>query len=159
MIQKNPSGKLFSSAAEDVRHAQEPHHCDQSRSPAYRLAYDDLDFVLRDELRPARMLLELTKPELGLQGHGIEHTVVMFGSAHTIAPEVAQGLCNQLEQQLSPSPSDVVLRADFDRAQTQLRYARYYEQAREFGRIVAPNCQLHGQCVYVDVTGGGPGIM
>ena len=37
--------------------------------------------------------------------------------------------------------------------------SHYYDAAREFARIVSTSCQLNGQCDYVMVTGGGPGIM
>ena len=37
--------------------------------------------------------------------------------------------------------------------------SRYYDVAREFGRLVSSTCQIDGQCDYVIVTGGGPGIM
>jgi uncharacterized protein (TIGR00730 family) len=53
----------------------------QMQSPAYRLAYHDFDFMIRDELRPVRLQLELLKPELALAEFGIEGTVVIFGSA------------------------------------------------------------------------------
>ena len=55
MTEKKQSGKLFSSAAEALKQAQKPHTSEQSRSPAYRLAYDDLDLLLRHELRPVRL--------------------------------------------------------------------------------------------------------
>ena len=48
---------------------------------AYRLAFTDTEFLLREELRPVRMQLELLKPELVQQAHGIENTIVVFGSA------------------------------------------------------------------------------
>jgi len=35
----------------------------------------------------------------------------------------------------------------------------YYEEAREFARIVSSTCQLKERREYVIVTGGGPGIM
>ncbi|MFQ5767794.1 MAG: TIGR00730 family Rossman fold protein, partial [Acidobacteriota bacterium] len=39
------------------------------------------------------------------------------------------------------------------------RNSHYYEEAREFGRIVSSVCQIDGQCEFVIVTGGGPGVM
>lgn len=159
MRKTNPSGKLLSSAAEDVRHAKDSQQSEQSRSPAYRLAYDDLDFVLRDEMRPVRMLLELSKAELGLQDHGIEHTVVIFGSARTMAPETAKEACTHLEQQLAQSPTDAALQASLKRAQTQLDYAHYYEQARELARLIGDESTRKSTLPLYVMTGGGPGIM
>ncbi|MDG2090583.1 MAG: TIGR00730 family Rossman fold protein [Gammaproteobacteria bacterium] len=80
-------GHLFHDAAEDRFHAQHkgkpPQAEAQINSSAYRLAFDDLDYLLADEQRPLRLLLELDKPETELKKHGIEHTVVIFGSART----------------------------------------------------------------------------
>lgn len=93
MTEKTPVGKrrrpghLFPSAAEDRKTASSTKGAKQSieqiNSSAYRLAYDDMDFLLSDEMRPVRLLLELSKPELALKERGIEHTVVIFGSART----------------------------------------------------------------------------
>ena len=51
---------------------------------AYRLAFTDVDFLLREELRPVRMQLELLKPEMVQQEHGIQSTIVIFGSARIL---------------------------------------------------------------------------
>ncbi len=78
------SGHLFPDAAEDLQRArssQAPGSELQVNSPAYRLAYDDEDFLLEAEQRPVRLLLELSKPESRLKQHGIEETIVFFGSA------------------------------------------------------------------------------
>ena len=50
----------------------------QTLSPSYRPAYKDKDFLLRDELRPARLQMELIRPELLQQETGIESTIVVF---------------------------------------------------------------------------------
>ena len=47
------------------------------------LAYQDIDFLKRDELRGARLELEFTKADLGMRDHGIVSTIVVFGSART----------------------------------------------------------------------------
>ena len=83
---KSP-GHLFCDAKSDRQHAAYGDNAhsslEQISSPSYQLAYDDLDFLSLDELRGVRLQLELSKPELVLKKHGIEHTVVMFGSART----------------------------------------------------------------------------
>jgi hypothetical protein len=48
---------------------------------ADRLAFADPEFMLRRETRGIRFQLELLKPDLGQQAHGIENTIVVFGSA------------------------------------------------------------------------------
>ena len=50
------------------------------QSPSYRLAEQDADLLGRDEARGLRLQLEYLKPELLLEAHGIDHTIVVFGS-------------------------------------------------------------------------------
>ena len=88
-IRKGDSMKIeeaFPSAREDAQSAERCVPCKQTLSPSYRLAYRDDDFLLRDELRPVRLQLELLKPELILQEHKIENTVIVFGSARIPEP-------------------------------------------------------------------------
>ncbi len=54
-----------------------------SELPSHRMAFEDIDFLRRDELRPVRLQLELLKPELLQQEQGIVSTIVVFGSART----------------------------------------------------------------------------
>jgi len=54
-----------------------------SELPSHRLAFEDVEFLHRDELRPVRLQLELLKPELLQQEQGIVSTIVVFGSART----------------------------------------------------------------------------
>jgi hypothetical protein len=64
--------RIFPSAHEDARHALQKAEAPHGQAPSYRLAFQGLDFLLRDELRPVRLQLELLKPELALQEKGIE---------------------------------------------------------------------------------------
>ena len=50
-------------------------------SPNYLRAYEDIGLLHRVELRPVRLQLELLKPEMLLQEHKVESTVVLFGGA------------------------------------------------------------------------------
>ncbi|MEM8949564.1 MAG: lysine decarboxylase, partial [Pseudomonadota bacterium] len=59
----------------------------QTQSPAYRLAFADMDFMVRREMRPVRFQLELQKPEILLAEHDIRSTVVVFGSARMPTPD------------------------------------------------------------------------
>jgi len=121
----------FPTARDDEAAARRAKDTAQTRASSYRLAFADPDFLLRDELRPLRLQLELLKPELAFQEERIESTIVVFGSARTAAPEDSAG-----------SPEKIAL----------------YEEARRFARMMserkAPD-GLHN----VIVTGGGPGIM
>ena len=54
----------------------------QTRSSAFRLAFDDPEFLCRDDLRPVRLQLEILKPEMILDEQGIKSTIVLFGGAN-----------------------------------------------------------------------------
>ena len=117
---------------------------------AYRLAFTDTDFLLREELRPVRMQLELLKPELVQQELGITSTIVIFGSARIKPPEVAQQLLEEAR-----AGDD---RQALKRAETALAMSHFYEEARRFAAIVTERSKALETPIYV-VTGGGPGIM
>ncbi|OGW65199.1 MAG: Rossman fold protein, TIGR00730 family [Nitrospirae bacterium RIFCSPLOWO2_02_FULL_62_14] len=129
------------------------------RSPAYRRADQDIEFLNRDELRPVRLQLELLKPELIQQEEGIRSTVVVFGSARLTEPVEAQARLNRAEAALTKKPKDRALQRAVEVARRQLALAPFYDEAREFGRLVSSTCQIDGHCEFVVVTGGGPGIM
>ena len=59
----------------------------QKASPSYRLAVEDPDFLLHDEMRAMRFAMEYEKAELALRQWGVRSTVVVFGSARI--PEAA----------------------------------------------------------------------
>ncbi|MBT9597927.1 MAG: LOG family protein [Vitreoscilla sp.] len=117
---------------------------------SYRLAFTDNDFLLRSELRPVRMQLELLKPELVQQHHRIESTVVIFGSARIPSREVA---LQRLEAARATADE-----AAIKRAETQVSMSRYYEEARRFAALVTERSRSLAAPIYVS-TGGGPGIM
>jgi uncharacterized protein (TIGR00730 family) len=119
---------------------------------AYRLAFADPEFLLRRETRGIRFQLEMLKPDLDQQEQGIENTIVVFGSARFSAPEDAKRLMEQAR--LSGDAEAITL------AERHLRNAHYYEQARQFGRIVATHSAAlpENERLYI-CTGGGPGIM
>lgn len=141
--------RLANAWAELQQHANEGTPLE---SDAYRLAFADPEFLLRRETRGLRIQLEMLKPELEMQAQGIESTIVVFGSARFAAPEDALKL--QQEAMASGDANAIVLAAQ------KMRNAQYYDQARQFARLVAgygarkpPKDRL-----YI-CTGGGPGIM
>ncbi|MDP3139024.1 MAG: TIGR00730 family Rossman fold protein [Burkholderiaceae bacterium] len=119
---------------------------------ASRLAFADPEFMLRRETRGIRFQLELLKPDLDQQALGIENTVVVFGSARFRSEEESQ--VNLLAAQATGDATALA------RARTLLRNARYYEQARAFGRLVTEHSAGKAPADMLFVcTGGGPGIM
>ena len=129
------------------------------RAAAYRRADQDPDFLNREELRPVRLQLELLKPELIQQQEEIRSTIVVFGSARVPEPAAAQAELAKAKASLRAKPSDPSRRRALAIAKEHAALATYYDEAREFGRLVSSTCQVDGQCEYVIVTGGGPGIM
>ncbi len=127
----------FPDAQEDVVHAHETPDTPQTRAAAYRLAFNDAEFLCRDELRPVRLQLELLKPEILMTEAGIESTIVLFGGARI------------------PPPAN----KHAARTETLADLSRYYDEARRFARIMTERCVASGRRDGVIVTGGGPGVM
>ncbi|MDF0652672.1 MAG: TIGR00730 family Rossman fold protein [Nitrospira sp.] len=129
------------------------------RSSSYIPADKDTEFLQRDELRSVRIGLELLKPELIQKEEHIKSTIVVFGSARLHEPAVAKQALLMAEEEAAQAPNDRFRQQQVGIAKRRLELAKYYDVAREFGRLVSSICQIGGHCHYVIVTGGGPGIM
>jgi len=129
------------------------------QSPSYRVAYKDVDFLASDKLRPTRMELELMKPELAFQEHKIRSTIVIFGGTRIVEPAKAQEQLERARALLADTPDDLRRQRAVARSERIVAKCRYYEIARQFARLVSASCQIEGNCDYVVITGGGPGIM
>jgi uncharacterized protein (TIGR00730 family) len=107
---------------------------------------EDIEFLLRDEMRAIRFALEYAKAELLLRDWHVRSTIIVFGGARCLSPELAA---------LLPASQRT------DRTARQLGW---YEAARTFGRIAserggALTVQGDGWRDNVIATGGGPGLM
>jgi len=132
----------FSSAEDDRKSWEKVPVTPQTSSPAYRLAFDDPDFLLREELRPLRLQLELLKPSMILDERGVESTVVVFGGARI------------------PEPGKKPFRAATPQIAENLeKKSIYYDQARGFARLASEESMKHYGREFVIVSGGGPGVM
>lgn len=127
--------------------------------PNYLLAEEDTAFLKRPELRPVRLQLELLKPEMVLEEHGILSTLVVFGGTQIVEPAEAQRRLETARAALAADPTDPRRQRAVARAERIAAKAHYYEAARQFARLVSSCCQRQGRCDFVVVTGGGPGIM
>ena len=129
-----------------------PDNTGQKQSRSYILPVADLDFLLRDEMRGTRFLLEYSKAELLLRDWGIRSTIIVFGSARTPSPEQAASASAAAKTEEERRVADRLTRR-----------SAYYEAAREFGRIASqrggalnPRNRWRDNVI---ATGGGPGIM
>lgn len=122
----------------------------QTRHPAYRLAFRDTDFLLREDLRPVRFQLELLKAETMLEEAGVGSTLVIYGSARIPAPEAVEALCEKADV-------DARGRAVIDSLAAK---TKYYDEARKLAYL-ASSCAVveDGQRQFVVCSGGGPSIM
>jgi len=128
-------------------------------NPSYRRADQDPDLLKRDELRPTRLELEFLKPELIFQEFGIRGAIVVFGGTRIIEPAAAKLKVDRARKALAEHPRIPELEHRLDVAERLLAKSRYYDVARELGRIVGRAVSCQEDCRLVIVTGGGPGLM
>lgn len=136
MTDKTPRHPLRN-IQEDLELAAKTPDTPQTRAPAYRLSFEDKDFLSRDDLRSLRLQLEMLKPEKLMDEAGIRSTIVLFGGARI------------------PSEDNKASA----RTQTLADLSRYYTEAQEFARLMTLKSIESGGVEDVIVTGGGPGVM
>jgi len=128
-------------------------------SPSYRQADQDTAFLNTDDARGVRLQIDYLKAELLLEQHQVRHTIVVFGSTRIPEPMAAQRRAEALRQKEARNPDDADLRRRLSVAERLLANSRYYDVAREFGRLVGATAQDSGNERVLVMTGGGPGIM
>jgi len=158
-MSKKIKTELFPSALEDAQAAELCIPSPQTLSPSYRLAYRDHDFLLKDELRPVRLQLELLKPELILQEHQIGSTIVIFGGTRIPEPIVAHEQLAEMEAAARKDPTNESLARKVGIARRVADKSKYYEEARRLASLISQAGKALGKPHDVVVTGGGPGIM
>ena len=126
----------------DIAEAKVVPDTPQTRSPAYKLAFDDPEFLTRPETRPIRLQLELLKPEMMLEEAGIVSTTVLFGGARIAEPGKDPWAAKNEVQRENLKKS-----------------SKYYTEARKFAQLSSEASKKTGFTEYVVVTGGGPGVM
>ena len=158
MPEKKPP-KCFPSAGDSIKDAALCVVSSQTKSKSYRLAFDDPEFLLRDEMRAVRLQLEIMKPEIIQQELGINSTVVMFGGARIPDPETAAKRLQEEEMQANREPLNDMADLRVSCARSVFDKSHYYEEARELARLITEHCLKDDGCDLVVATGGGPGIM
>lgn len=141
-MKKTPRYSRLRPVDDDLERVEHLESTPQTESPAYRLAFDDDEFLRHDSMRPVRLQLELLKPEMILNEQGINSTVVLFGGARL------------------PEPGAEPWSAKTEQQRVKLKEnSKYYAQARRFAERVSQESLRHDGKEYVVVTGGGPGVM
>jgi uncharacterized protein (TIGR00730 family) len=141
--------RVFPSASEEAQVAAKTTAVPQTEHPAYRLAFQDSDFLLREDLRAVRFQLELLKPELLLNEAQIASTFVMYGSARIPSPEETEGVLAAAD---TPEKRQV--------AERLVAKSRYYDEARRLAQLASSiQPDEDGSRHFVVCSGGGPSIM
>lgn len=140
--------RVFPTARRDAAVAEQVTTSPQTEDSAYRLAFQDTDFLLREDLRPVRFQLELLKPEILLDEANIGSTFVFYGSARIPAPDDAQAL---VDAATTPVQRHI--------AERLAAKARYYEEARKLAQLASQCACDDDKRQFVVCSGGGPSIM
>ncbi len=128
-------------------------------SRTYREADQDIDFLQESETRGLRLELEYLKAETLLRAHNVGHTVVVFGGTRIQEPQAAARHLQESAAALSADPANAHLRQRHSIAERLYAKSKYYEIARELGRIVGRSGESPQGGRILVMTGGGPGIM
>ena len=128
-------------------------------SDTYKLAYEDIGLLNRNEIRGVRMLLEITKPDLILEENKILSTIIIFGGASIAEESITKEKIDDIKKLIKKNPSSVLLERNLNRLENLLSMSHYYQSAREFSKLASINNQSKSCNSHVIVTGGGPGIM
>ncbi len=149
MVEAVPPKRIFPTSEVDAKAARHVPSSPQTESGAYKLAFQDIDFLLREDLRPVRFQLELLKPELLMNEARIGSTFVFYGSARIPEPSLADALV--------AGATDDRQRAIAERLKAK---SHYYDVAQELARL-ASSCDRdeEGLRRFVVCSGGGPSIM
>ena len=144
-----PPDRVFSPARVEAEVARQTTPIPQTANPTYRLAFQDQDFLLREDLRAVRFQLELLKPELLLNEADIASTFVFYGSARIPEPSKAHAL-------VEAAGTDSQRRI----AERLRAKSKYYDEARNLARLASQvDRDDAGRKHFVVCSGGGPSIM
>jgi uncharacterized protein (TIGR00730 family) len=150
MTNSNITDRRFYKAKQEADFAEQQLSTPQTQSKSYRLAFQDTEFLLREDLRPVRFQLELLKTEMLLDEANIASMLVIYGSARIPEPQAADAK---------------LAAATDDRAKTiaeRLKEkSRFYDEARHLAQIAsqAGVTDEEGRRHFVVCSGGGPSIM
>ncbi|MCP3974293.1 MAG: TIGR00730 family Rossman fold protein [bacterium] len=128
-------------------------------SPTYLQSNRDAEFLERPAVRGVRLQIDYLKPEILLEEHGVEHTIVVFGSTRIVEPATAQRKVDELRAEIAETPGDSELERRLAVAERLLAKSGYYDLARQLGHLIGEAGKGPLDSRVVLVTGGGPGMM
>ena len=142
--------RRFYKAQQEADFAEQQLSTPQTQSKSYRLAFQDTDFLLREDLRPVRFQLELLKTEMLLDEANIGSMLVIYGSARIPEADGADALIAAATDERSK----VI-------AERMKEKARFYDESRHLAQLAgqANVTDEEGRRHFVVCSGGGPSIM
>ncbi|MDP4945181.1 MAG: 3-isopropylmalate dehydrogenase, partial [Alishewanella sp.] len=99
---------------------------------SFKLAFADNGFLMQDELRHVRLQLEYLKPQMVLEQHGINATIVVFGSARFLSPSVAASQLAEVQQRYAGQEHTAEAVSALQQAQRDVRNSQYYAASQAF---------------------------
>ncbi len=141
----------FRSYEEEIEH--------RKSTKKYKLAFTDEDFLLREDLRSVRLLLEYKKAEIVLDEQNIQSTVVVCGSSRIISKEQAHAEYDIARRYADRYPRDKQGQYDLKLAKKKLEMSEFYEASRALAILISSSKEARHAGEFVILTGGGPGIM
>ncbi len=129
------------------------------KSPTYAMAEEDMDFLNSYEARGIRLELDYLKPELKMKQYGVEHTIVVFGSARIVEKETAMKRLSAIQEMLQKKPNNRDILHELYVAERMVGKSIYYDDARKLGQLIGKSGESAEDCRVTVMTGGGPGIM
>lgn len=127
--------------------------------PSFLVPEDDKEFLRSNDARGVRLQLDYLKAEVKMREEGVEHTIVVFGSARIVEFDTAIKELKKVEHKLKKSPHSETLLTALKKAESMVRKSIYYDEAHKFGQLVGESGKGPQDSHVTLMTGGGPGIM
>jgi uncharacterized protein (TIGR00730 family) len=125
-------------------------------------AYQNPGFLHGKDARTIRILSEYLEPASRLKWQRVRDTIVFFGSARILPPEVSQQQLAQIREKYQSETSQFRPdESEIDRAEKAVLMSRYYADAVALAQLIVRWAKsLDGNLKRLMVcSGGGPGIM
>jgi uncharacterized protein (TIGR00730 family) len=121
------------------------------------LAYLNDDFLHSPDARILRIISEYLEPAARLRRFNVRDTIVFFGSARSVSPEVAQARLDELKANPDASPDYEI---SLTKAEQVVRLSAYYQAAVELARRITEwSKALTGNHHFIVCSGGSGGMM